>query len=48
MSLMIAFVLVGDLLTFQRRQAAQLKIENRLRLNLGKRETLHRLLQLAR
>ena len=47
MSLMIAFVLVGDLLALERRQPAQLQIENRLRLNLGKREALHRLLQLA-
>ena len=34
MSLMIAFVLVGDLLPFERRQPAQLQIENRLRLDL--------------
>ena len=44
MCLMIAFILVGDLLALESRQAAQLQIENRLRLYLRKRKPLHRLL----
>ncbi len=42
---MIRFVLVDDLLPLERRQSAQLQIENRLCLDFGERETLHRLLQ---
>src|SRR5262245_7652101 len=36
-----AFVLIDDLLPFESRQPAQLQIENRLRLDLRKREAFH-------
>src|SRR6185369_3378258 len=39
-------VLFGDLLALEGRQASQLQIENRLRLNFGEGQAIHRFLQL--
>ncbi len=40
-----SFILVGDLLTLKGGKTSQLQVKDRLSLDLGKGETLHRLLQ---